>query len=247
LFLKYRQELLTGNSLEHQLYTERWKPNQLQTLKVALDIAQGMHYLHTAFEKKLRGGGGSAQDDDACTQAIIHRDLKSPNLLLSEAPVLGSQGVDWLHVKITDFGLSADKSLDEAKQTALMTGCGSVLWMAPEMMSGQMFNESVDVFSYAMCLLEVVDCQLPWTGCGAPGSVPLKIARGERPEAQLDRAAAQPAVAELIRQCWAAEPADRPSFAGIVVDLRRWFRQANHDQQTYGTTNVTSATSVTDA
>jgi hypothetical protein len=36
-----------------------------------------------------------------------------------------------------------------------------MLWMAPEIIAGQVFNESVDVFSYAMCLLEVVDCHLP--------------------------------------------------------------------------------------
>ena len=39
-------------------------------------------------------------------------------------------------VKITDFGLSKDKRLDQAKQTDIMTGCGSVLWMAPEILLG---------------------------------------------------------------------------------------------------------------
>jgi serine/threonine protein kinase len=138
------QELLLGNSLDHQLYTECWKPNRLQTLKVALDIAQGMHYLHTAFERKLGSGSGgveaAGEKDESCDQAIIHCDLKSPNLLLLTPPNLSSASDEWLLIKITDFGLSKDKSLDEAKQTALMTGCGSMLWMAPEIIAGQVLG-----------------------------------------------------------------------------------------------------------
>ena len=61
---------------------------------------------------------------------IIHRDLKSPNLVLACAPT----GEGELLVKVTDFGLSKDKGLDEAKHTVMMTGCGSILWMAPEIM-----------------------------------------------------------------------------------------------------------------
>lgn len=41
-------------------------------------------------------------------------------------------------------------------QTIAMTGCASVLWMAPEILTGQNYNEKVDVFSYAMCLVELV-------------------------------------------------------------------------------------------
>ena len=56
---------------------------------------------------------------------IIHRDLKSPNLLLLNPPDVSSASDEWLVVKIADFGLSKDKSVDENKQTAVMTGCGS--------------------------------------------------------------------------------------------------------------------------
>ena len=52
-------------------------------------------------------------------------------------------------VKITDFGLSKDKKVDASKRTVMMTGCGSTLWMAPEMIEGTTaYNEAVDVFSY---------------------------------------------------------------------------------------------------
>ena len=42
-----------------------------------------------------------------------------------------------------------------------MTGCGSVLWMAPEILTGETYNEKVDVFSYAMVLVELISYKLP--------------------------------------------------------------------------------------
>jgi serine/threonine protein kinase len=98
-----------------------------------------------------------------------------------------------------------------------------MLWMAPEIIAGQVFNESVDVFSYAMCLLEVVDCHLPWSGVPAP-SVPYCVVNGQRPEWQLGRA--QPELAELIRRCWAAEAVARPAFTEIVGELSELYAQA---------------------
>eukprot|EP01045_Picozoa_sp_COSAG04_P055540 COSAG04_NODE_25428_length_307_cov_1.418269_1_plen_94_part_01 len=44
------QELMEGSSIDQQLYTERWRPTQNQVLKIALDVARGMAYLHTAFQ-----------------------------------------------------------------------------------------------------------------------------------------------------------------------------------------------------
>ena len=50
-------------------------------------------------------------------------------------------------VKVSDFGLSRDKGFDSANQTVRMTGAGSALWMAPEILLGEKYNQSVDVFS----------------------------------------------------------------------------------------------------
>jgi serine/threonine protein kinase len=95
----------------------------------------------------------------------------------------------------------------------MMTGCGSTLWMAPEIIDGKTFNEKVDVYSYAMCLVEVIDRNLPWASSGI-GIVPLKVSRGERPEGQLRSAA--PPLAELVKECWAQDPRERPSFADVI-------------------------------
>ena len=175
-------------------------------------------------------------------QAIIHRDLKSPNLLLAAAPPSpdaedGGAAADAYVplVKITDFGLSRDKGQTENAQTAMMTGCGSVLWMAPEILLGDRFNEKVDVYSFAMCLLEVASGQLPWAGTNH-GTVPLKVTQKQRPAAQLQAAAADPAVALLVADCWQPDPRRRPGFGEITDRLevvaafgpaRQWANKAD--------------------
>ena len=73
-------------------------------MQVALDVAEGMKYLHTRFH-----------------QPIIHRDLKSGNLLFATAPPEDGT-VDGICVKITDFGLSKDKQV-----TALASVCDNAV------------------------------------------------------------------------------------------------------------------------
>ena len=68
-----------------------------------------------------------------------------------------------------------------------MTGCGTVMWMAPEIMLGQSYNEKVDVYSFSMCLVELIDRNLPWHWCPGGAEVPFKVSRGERPDRQLSR------------------------------------------------------------
>ena len=151
------------------MYTEHWRPDPIQLLQGALDIARGMEHLHTHFE---RGG----RESKRCTRAVIHRDLKSPNILLDRPPPLGDGAGDWaVEMKVSDFGLSRDKHVDTVNdETGGMTGCGSVLWMAPEMLRGDSYNEAVDVYSFAMCLIELSHCTMPWQDTGArPHEVPV--------------------------------------------------------------------------
>jgi len=88
------QELLLF-AVDQALYIDMWKPTLEQVMKSALDVARGMAYLHGAFEMQSNNH----------TQPIIHRDLKTPNLLLATNPLAGEEVL----MKITDFGLSRDK------------------------------------------------------------------------------------------------------------------------------------------
>ena len=189
-------------SLDKHLYTHRWAPTQRAVKKIAQDVACGMDYLHEGTQFQL---------------PIIHRDLKSPNLLLADAPPPpGEERL--LRVKIADFGLSTEKAVDqEATQTMLMTGCGSILWMAPEILLGETYNEKVDVFSYAMCLIELVDRNLPWHNCAKAHEVAVQVTRGKRPDNQLEHA--EPLIKEIIQECWDKDSRRRPRFADLVERL----------------------------
>lgn len=191
------QELLTGGSLDKQLYVEHWRPNKIQLLKGALDVAQAIEHLHTHFERGAKGRQSKV------TLPVIHRDLKSPNILLDRPPPLKSKAGDWpVELKVSDFGLSRDKQLDtHDDKTGAMSGVGSVLWMAPEMLRAETYNESVDVYSYAMVLIELSHGTMPWQDTGArPHEVPHRVTNDERPLSQLREAPEE--LRELIQDCW---------------------------------------------
>jgi serine/threonine protein kinase len=223
------QEYLAGKALDHQLYVEKWRPTEEDVLKIGLDVARGMEYLHTAFVNLTNH-----------TVPVIHRDLKSPNLLLLYPPDSSSGGGErqQVWVKIADFGLARNKKLDEASrgravQTGMMTGCGSVLWMAPEILLGDTYNEKVDVFSYAMCLAELRSGHLPWQGGKSridTTQVPYKVTRGQRPTWQLtkgrDKEVKKDFLNALIQRCWDQTPSRRPEFQTIADEIGKQYTAA---------------------
>ena len=96
---------------------------------MARDAAKGMAWLH-----------GS-------NPVFIHRDLKTSNLLVGE---------DW-NIKICDFGLSQIKKRGEHYLRDGMEGAkGTPLWMSPEVMSGEHFNEKADIYSFGIVLWEIL-------------------------------------------------------------------------------------------
>ncbi|KAD4180352.1 hypothetical protein E3N88_28943 [Mikania micrantha] len=100
-------------------------------LKIAIDAAQGLEYLH-----------------HGCRPAIIHRDVKSANILLSEI----------LDAKIADFGLS--KGLPDDQTTHVLTDViGTAGYLDPEYRKSRNLNEKSDVYSFGIVLLELITGQ----------------------------------------------------------------------------------------
>lgn len=173
-------EYLERGSLSHVLYNHDNHLNWDHRKAFAQDIATGLAYLHK--------------------HSIIHRDVKSPNMLVAS---------DW-KVKIADFGFSRIK-LDN--QT--MTQCGTVAWTAPEIFEGNHYTEKADIFSYGCILWELIFRKKPWEGVHSM-KVIQQVGAGKRLPLTNVPADTPPDILELIKLCWSQEPSQRPSFPQII-------------------------------
>ena len=75
------------------------------------------------------------------TPSIVHRDLKGDNALVNQG----------MSIKLCDFGESRKKTND-----GTMTTVGSPFWIAPEVFMGERYDESCDVYSFALCMVEML-------------------------------------------------------------------------------------------
>jgi tRNA A-37 threonylcarbamoyl transferase component Bud32 len=154
-------------------------------LKVADGMACGMNYLHCH------------------TPPIIHRDLKSANLLLDDSYT----------PKICDFGLARWRDL-----TCSMTGnCGTVQWMAPEVLANDRYSETADVYSFSIVVWELLARSCPFEGMSSIQVALAVLNRSSRPSIP-DWTPAP--LKELLLTCWAQEAARRPTMAHILHMLR---------------------------
>ncbi|KAH7430530.1 hypothetical protein KP509_08G002700 [Ceratopteris richardii] len=121
-------EFMAGGSLHDYVHRRNRVVKLPMLLRAALDISKGMDYLHQ--------------------NNIIHRDLKSANLLLDDNEV----------VKVADFGVARFQS-----QSGAMTAeTGTYRWMAPEVISHLPYNHKVDIFSFGVVLWELLTGKLPY-------------------------------------------------------------------------------------
>jgi len=144
-------------------------------MRLALDVARGMQYLHGR------------------SPAVVHRDLKSHNVLEARDGTM----------KICDFGLVRTKN----------TTAGTPAYMAPELLSGGMFSGAVDVYAFGITLCELFSGELPFRGWDYM-DIRRKVTAGDRPE--LPRFDCPDDVRDLIRRCWDHSPKGRPSFDEAV-------------------------------
>ncbi|KAF0720691.1 Aste57867_116 [Aphanomyces stellatus] len=154
-------------------------------LSFAMDTALGMHYLHT-FDPP-----------------ILHRDLKSPNLLVD-----GS-----FRLKISDFGLARVKAHHQT-----MTGnCGTTQWMAPEVLAADKYTEKADVFSFGVVCWETVTHACPYDGLSQIQAALGVLNHNLRPTIPTD---CPPFLKRLMTLCWGPVPEKRPTFAHIIDMLQ---------------------------
>ncbi|KAJ0751492.1 putative dual-specificity kinase TKL-Pl-4 family [Helianthus annuus] len=125
---------MSGGNVYEYLHKNHHTLTLSQLVKFAIDVCRGMEYLHK--------------------NNIIHRDLKTANLLLNSAN----------------------------NQAGVMTAeTGTYRWMAPEIINHQPYDQKADVFSFAIVLWELVTAKIPYDNM-TPLQAALGVRQGRRPD-----------------------------------------------------------------
>jgi serine/threonine protein kinase len=187
----------------------------LEAIDTMLQVAEGMHYLHQ--------------------NKVVHRDLKSMNILVK------CDGHDGhVYAKVADFGLSKTKE-SSCTYSNLTMDLGTTRWMAPELFGNfdqsvpiQVYQETkhpslsneqiskrypfkVDIYSFGMVCYEILTGNIPFPDHTSMMELRKKIKDGLRPN--LPEQCPQQ-LSKLIQACYHFDPATRPSFFEICVELR---------------------------
>ncbi|KAL3833546.1 hypothetical protein ACJIZ3_008282 [Penstemon smallii] len=175
-------EYLPRGSLFRVLHKNNQSLDIRRRIRMAIDVARGMNYLHHR------------------NPPIVHRDLKSSNLLVDKS---------W-NVKVGDFGLSKWKN---ATFLTAKSGRGTPQWMAPEVLRNELSTEKSDVFSFGVILWELMTESIPWNDLNplqVAGVVGFMNRRLELPK-NMD-----PQISSIISDCWQSNANDRPSFEDVI-------------------------------
>ena len=183
------RQLLDGMTPETELILER-------QVDLMLQVAESVRMLHK--------------------YGILHRDLKSSNILVFEG--------EHLRLKLADFGLSRVRSESIAQSKASGAAViGSLPWMAPEVMTGKGCSPESDVFSLGVVLWEIATYGRPWQDVVCEAELREKVSCGHRLP-MFD--GMNSAVQGVIESCWCALPSNRLSLDEVCSRLEDLLRPA---------------------
>ncbi|KAJ9692167.1 hypothetical protein PVL29_011306 [Vitis rotundifolia] len=187
-----------------------------QRLRIAIDAAQALEYLH-----------------NGCNPPIIHRDVKTENILLNEK----------LQAKVADFGWSKSMPVEGGSyvSTAIV---GTPGYLDPEYHRNSVPNEKTDVYSFGIVLLELISSRpasikiTKDSQCNITNWVRLIIAKGDirmivdpRLQGKFETNSARRAI-ETAMSCVSFSSTDRPTMSDIIVDLRECLKIAMTHERT---------------
>eukprot|EP01127_Copromyxa_protea_P000423 TRINITY_DN10350_c0_g1_i1.p1 TRINITY_DN10350_c0_g1~~TRINITY_DN10350_c0_g1_i1.p1 ORF type:complete len:403 (-),score=83.51 TRINITY_DN10350_c0_g1_i1:29-1237(-) len=175
---------LMETSVYDLLHEKTVEINDQMAFIMAIQIAKCVAYLH---------------DCD-----IIHRDLKSLNLLVSK----------FFEIKICDFGLS--RVID--KNAPMTSSVGTVAWVAPEIINQtkKQYTEKADIYSYGVILWELITREMPFADLEA-FAIPIQVTKGKRPSPVPK--AFNKEYRKLMKKCWGPKFSARPDANSIVTQL----------------------------
>jgi len=190
-------EYLANGSLEDVLERNAKRKKRISIKRIvalAKDIARGLNWLHH--------------------KGIIHRDLKTANILVDSS----GKG------KLADFGLSHIKSSSGDPICGTYGVVGTPCYMAPEVLQKNPYGVKADIFSFAIVLCEMILGKYPYDNePESTATFEKAIVSGLRP----DVPACIPAMQNLIVSCWAENPDDRPAMDQIMDALERMEQDLN--------------------
>lgn len=172
----------TNGSLFHVLHVQKKRFDHNTAVMMAVRIARAVDYLHQ--------------------RSIIHRDMKSANVLLGED----------FKPQLTDFGTSK-LALGQQHMTNMV---GTLAWMAPEVFETTVYSQKADVYSFAMILFELFMGEQPFANVHS-FALPGEVMKGIRP--QINKALVPKPIARIIKACWQANPAKRPDISKALASL----------------------------
>ncbi|KAG6774776.1 hypothetical protein POTOM_022145 [Populus tomentosa] len=187
-------EFMSGGSMYDFLRKQKGSLSLQCLLRVAIDVSKGMHCLHQ--------------------NNIVHRDLKSANLLMDENGV----------AKVADFGVARVQD-----QSGVMTAeTGTYRWMAPEVIEHKPYDHKADVFSFGIVLWELLTGKLPYEHLSPLQAAVGVVHQGLRPSIPSH---SHPKLAELLERCWQQDPSLRPDFSEILELLQQLDRMVADESQ----------------
>ncbi|GAB1225178.1 hypothetical protein ENUP19_0246G0002 [Entamoeba nuttalli] len=171
--------------------------SELLKIRFCQDIARGMEYLH--------------QND------ILHRDLKTDNVL-----VYSKNPSDPITAKVTDFGTS--RSFIESSNSIALQNIGTPVYMAPEITRKDQMTLKSDVYSFAICMLEIWLGRDPYDPAKFPDSESILrfVGAGKRLCISDDCI-----LKEIIEWAWSHGPSERPSFKELESALESIYKKTS--------------------
>ncbi len=190
-------EYCPGGSLYNFLRSDKFLSIK-QKIKILLDCVLGLHHLHTK------------------NPPILHRDIKSLNILLKEIPSNENQQV---YAKICDYGLA--RLLESDCTRTLMSPVGTPAWTAPEIIEGEKYRLSVDIYSFGIVIWEIFSGKIPYSYKKYNNMQIMNLVCNQdlRPNLE-DLAGDMPsALKSLMQSCWNKDHGIRPKTIGIIEIL----------------------------